>query len=189
MYYYYYYGNDDLKLYLEYDYLKVTDTIYLLKGIEELYKEILELIGKNEFIDEKSGDRLRFSLVIDEAKTGNSIDFGFSQIWETVNKKKKNNEERITKKIEVNFSFGLKEVVACLMIIGAGNYQKKIDSKVNSNQIENSRQQLMKNSIWIQISNNENNIKVIENKADSLIKKLLKNPTINEIKIQGVKIK
>jgi len=187
-YYYYYYGNENLKLHMKYDYLKVTDIAKIMTGTEYLCKDILKLIGQNEITDNETGDKFVFSLVIDEAKTVSSIDLSFGQTW-TVKKLKKNLEKRVTKKFEINVSIGLKEVVAFLMITSAINYHNKIGEIPNLDieKIENINKKIIDNQLWKQINNKD--LKVLNKKSDILIKSIIDNPSINEVIIDGTRIK
>ena len=194
MYYYYYFYQEPeiLNLYLKYKYLTVSDTIRILRSLENLQKDILKSIGKFEFIDKQSGNILVFKLTISEVKTGNSIDIKVGKTWEVKGKGKDSNK-RIVKELAINISVGLKEVVAFLLILGVfnshnQNLNKLIDS--DKEKIEVLKSNLSNNEIWLQLQKiQKDSLIEIESKANNLTKFLLQNKNITKVKIEDINLK
>jgi len=191
-YYYYYYEKEALNLYLKYKYLRASDTVRILKSLEDLYKDILKSIGKYEYFDEESNELLVFNLTIDEAKTGNSIKFKFGKAWE-IKRKKKKIEEREVKQFELNISFGIRDVIVFLLILGVFNSPNQNINILTDNDKEKFygiKNKLYDNQIWQQLQEAPKDTFInIENKARDLTNFFIQNQTITNVKIEHINIK
>ena len=183
---------EELRLYLQYEYLKNSDLVRILKGFDNLYSEILKVIGKYEIVHPKTQELLTFCLTISELKTGNSIDFGFKKTWETKKKNKIGEEVKITNEINASFSIGLKEVVAFLIILGFVNSpNKKINSfdEVDRKKIQELRERVSQNPIWLMLQDtSKNDYLFIEDKAKAISTFFIKNENIYNVKIENVNL-
>jgi hypothetical protein len=185
----YYYEKETFKIHLKYDYLRTSDTVKILKSLEELYIEVLKSIRRYDNV-KYNNENLSFILTIDEIHTGNSIDFKFSKKWITKIKKSDTTSEH---QVEVGFSIGLKEVIAFLLIIGvinSPNHKINCLSDEDRRKFEIIQDSLTNNQIWKQLQDAPQETYIqIEKKAKDLTNFFLQNQTFTNVGIEDICIK
>ena len=149
-----------LNLYIEYEYLRARDVEKILKSLSSLHENVLRTVDKYQIKDPNTGEKLIFSLTINEVNTGSSIKFNFSGIFEKVTSlygtfhsgfRSVHINKKNTKKLDINVSIELKDVITILLIMGALNCpNKEINRSVGDQEekVQKINERVQDNNIW-----------------------------------------